>query len=276
MDDVKLEGQAFFINRELSQITFIQRVLAAASDEKNPLLERLRFLFISAQLLDEFFEVRVAHVKELQAARLLRTGPDKLTPDELLAAISHEAHDIVDRIYTSLNTDLLPALAAENIHFVTPDRWNTHTREWVSDYFHHEILPLLSPVGLDLAHPFPRLVNKSLNFIVSLEGKDAFDRDTNLAVVHAPRALDRTIKLPSHCHQSGDAFIFLTSVIQAHIESLFPGMSVTGCYQFRLTRNSDLFVDEEAVEDLVSAVKTELLSRRYDLAALAADHRLDK
>jgi polyphosphate kinase len=274
MNDLNYDNPDYFINRELSQIQFVKRVLDLALDNSLPLLERLVFLFISSQLLDEFFEVRVAHIKEIHAAGLQKTGADGMRPAEVLSQISEQAHDITQSIYDTLNQHLMPALSKENVYFVTPDKWNKATEAWVEHHFTNEILPLLSPIGLDLAHPFPRLVNKSLNFIVSLEGKDAFDRDTNMAVVHAPRALPRAIKLPPELHKKGDAFILLTSVIQAHIDVLFPGMSITGCYQFRLTRNSDLFVDEEAVEDLASAVKTELLARRYGSAVrleIAAD-----
>lgn len=151
-----------------------------------------------------------------------------------------------------------------NIHFLSVEEWDDDIHLWAKHYFKNEILPIVSPIALDLAHPFPRLFNKSLNFIISLRGKDAFDRNIDYAVVHAPRSLPRMIPLPSElCTEGGSYFVYLSSIIQTHIYRLFPGMEINGCYPFRLTRNSDLFLREEEIEDLAVAVQRELFTRHY-------------
>ena len=258
-----LSKAEYYINRELSQLAFNRRVLSLAQDPRLPLLERFKFLFICASNLDEFFEIRVAGVKELIALRSKKISPDGMTPEQTHHAISQQAHTLVEDIYTLLNKKLLPQLENHGIRVLQPKHWNQRTRDWVKHYFRDEILPVLSPVGLDHAHPFPRLVNKSLNFMVSLEGHDAFGRSSGLAIVHAPRALARVIKVPEKYCRSGENFILLTSIIQAQIHDVFPGMKVKGCYQFRLTRNSDLFFQEEEIEDLALTLKTELFQRHY-------------
>ncbi len=258
-----LKSPELYLNRELSLLAFNIRVLAQARESGTPLLERLRFLCISSSNLDEFFEIRVAGLMQKAVLESVQTGPDNLSPQELLRQIGTRAHQLVDEQYRILNDELLPALAQEQIHFVKRSDWNDRQAAWVKDYFEHELLPVLSPLGLDPAHPFPRILNKSLCFIVSLKGKDAFGRNSGKAVVQAPRALPRLIQLPESLGGGPNDFIFLSSIIHAHVDDLFPGMKVTGCYQFRVTRNSDLFVDEEEVDDLLRAVEGELPSRRY-------------
>ncbi len=258
-----LSQPEFYINRELSLLEFNCRVLEQAKDESVPLLERLRFLCISSNNLDEFFEIRVAGLKQKEVSRSVQTGPDNMSPQEILNQISLRGHELVAEQYRVLNDVLLPALEQQNIRFVRRTEWNDKQVAWVKDYFEHELLPVLSPLGLDPAHPFPRILNKSLNFIVSLKGKDAFGRSSGMAVVQAPRALPRLIQLPESAGGGKHDFVFLSSIIHAHVDDLFPGMKVTGCYQFRVTRNSDLFVDEEEIDDLLRAMEGELLSRRY-------------
>jgi polyphosphate kinase len=261
-DDIDLRRPDLYINRELSLLEFNGRVLAQALDERLPLLERLRFLCIFSTNLDEFFEIRVARLQELQALGSTQAGPDQLGPTELLNAIGARVHELVDIQYRILNDTLLPALAAEGIRFVARGEWSAEQAAWVREYFERELAPMLSPMGLDPAHPFPRVLNKSLNFIVALAGTDAFGRRSGNAVVQAPRSLPRIIPLP-HAPAGQHQFVFLSSVIHAHVGDLFPGMEVRGCYQFRVTRNSDLFVDEEEADDLLRAVEGELQSRRY-------------
>jgi polyphosphate kinase len=261
---VDLTQPELYINRELSLLEFNRRVLEQAKDEDTPLLERLKFLCISSTNLDEFFEVRVSGLKQLLASGSEKASADNLRPKELLAHISAVAHELVDEQYRVLNDLLLPALAKEKINFLRRSNWNAKQAEWVKRYFNQELAPVLSPLGLDPAHPFPRILNKSLNFIISLEGKDAFGRNTANAVLQAPRSLPRIIRFPrEHSRSGGYDFVFLSSIIHAHVDELFPGMQVTGCYQFRVTRNSDLFVDEEEIDDLLRALEGELLSRRY-------------
>jgi len=263
MDAISLTSPDLYINRELSLLAFNRRVLEQARDPNTPLLERLKFLCISSTNLDEFFEIRVAGLKQKLESGSVETGSDGLTPQEALAQISTEAHDLVDLQYRVLNDELIPALESEQIRFLRRSDWNEAQAQWVQKYFSQELMPVLSPLGLDPAHPFPRILNKSLNFIVSLEGRDAFGRSGGIAIVQAPRSLPRLIRLPQDTGAGPYDFVFLSSVIHAHVDDLFPGMKVTGCYQFRVTRNSDLFVDEEEIDDLMRAMEGELLSRRY-------------
>lgn len=258
-----LNDPSLYINRELSLLQFNYRVLEQANESSIPLLERLRFLFICSSNLDEFFEVRVAGLKETSKIGLNKLGPDQLDPEDVLKKISVMTHQLVSEQYETFNKKLIPSLEKENIRFLPETKWSSELAAWIKRYFRNEILPILSPVALDSAHPFPRLVNKSLNFLVSLEGKDAFGRDCSLAIVHAPQALPRVIRVPDELSNKGQSFVFLATIIKAHATDLFQGMQVTGCYQFRLTRNSDLDVDEDVTEDLAHALKSELLSRRY-------------
>ncbi|MDB5968561.1 MAG: ppk1 [Hydrocarboniphaga sp.] len=262
----KLEFQAtdLFINRDLSLLEFNQRVLEQAKDESQPLLERLKFLCISSSNLDEFFEIRVAGLMQIAEAGSAQRGPDGISPQEALTAISTRAHALVEEQYHVFSDVLVPALEKERIRFLRRSEWTPEQEAWLRQYFSTELLPVLSPIGLDPAHPFPRILNKSLNFIVTLSGKDAFGRNIGFAVVQAPRALPRLIQLPRELKGSGPYdFVFLSSVIHAYVDDAFPGMDATGCYQFRVTRNSDLFVDEEEAKDLAEALEDELSQRQW-------------
>ncbi|HAT1597165.1 TPA: polyphosphate kinase 1 [Legionella pneumophila] len=261
--DITLDNPDYYINREFSAIAFNQRVLMLANDERVPLLERMRFLSICSSNLDEFFEIRVAGLKEKIAMSSGKLTIDGLRADEAFSQISQKAHALIDQLYSIFNKQLLPALRKENIHFLETEQWTDDIHLWAKHYFKHEILPVISPIALDLAHPLPRLINKSLNFIISLSGKDAFDRNINYAVVHAPRSIPRMIHLPSELCGDAHYFVYLSSIIKTHINSLFPGMEISGCYSFRLTRNSDLFLREEEIDDLAKAVQREIFSRHY-------------
>jgi len=256
-----------FINRELSLIEFNQRVLAQANDDSVPLLERLRFLCISCTNLDEFFEVRVAGLKQRLEIGAPTAGPDQTSPQQLLDEIRHRALVLVHRQYELLNSILLPALAEENIHFIQRADWTDDQQEWLSNFNDREVIPVLTPLTLDPSRPFPRILNKSLNFIVRLKGKDAFGRSRHRAVVQAPRSLPRIVQLPDHLVESGaTSYVFLSSIIHAHVDNLFPGLQVDGCYQFRVTRNSNLYVDDEEVEDLIRSLEGQLAASRYGAA----------
>ncbi len=255
-----------FINRELSLLAFHRRVLEQAKDETVPLLERLRFLTISTTNLDEFFEVRVANLKHQLQLGLPQLGPDGLTPQEIAAQVSRDAQALVTEQYRVVNEVLLPALEKEGVVVLRRDAWTEEQRAWVQSYFNEQVLPVLTPMGLDPSHPFPQVLNKSLNFIVSLEGKDAFHRDTGTAVVQVPRVLPRLIAFPPAISSAPHSYVLLSSVVHAHVGKLFPGMAITGCYQFRVTRNSELWVDEEEVDDLLLALKGELPRRKYGAA----------
>ncbi len=254
---------AHFLNRELGILAFNRRVLAQAADDSVPALERLRFLTIVSSNLDEFFEIRVAGLKEQIQLNLPEPGPDGKGPQEVFAAVSREAHAIVAEQYRLLNEVLLPALAHSGVVFPRREAWTPAQRHWISDYFFRELLPVLTPIGLDPAHPFPKVLNKSLNLAVELVGRDAFGRSSRAAIVQAPRALPRLIRLPRDIGGAPFAFVFLSSILHAHIGELFSGMKVLGCYQFRVTRNSDLFVDEEEIKNLHTALKGELLHRHF-------------
>ena len=251
-----------FLNRELAQLAFNQRVLAQAEDAATPLLERLRFLCIVSSNLDEFFEIRVAGLKQ-QVAHGGIPGPDGMSAAEVLRAVSREAHALIQRQYRLLNEDILPALAGEGIRFLRRTHWNEVQRKWVRDYFFEHVMPVLTPIGLDPAHPFPRVLNKALNFAVELEGRDAFGRSSGTAIVQAPRVLPRVIRMPREIAGCDYGFVFLSSILHAHVGELFAGMTVKGCYQFRVTRNSDLFVDEEEVTNLREALQGELSHRQF-------------
>ena len=259
-----LDAPENYINRELSLLEFNSRVLEQAKDEATPLLERLNFLCISCTNLDEFFEVRVAGLVQLADLGAAGYEPDGLSPAEAMAQISQRAHALVAEQYRVFNDVLFPALAAENIHFIRRSDWNASQHAWLKNYFEEELLPILSPMGLDPSHPFPRILNKSLNFIISLTGKDAFERDLELAILQAPRALPRIIQLPQGETGSGPHdFVYLSSIIHAFADQLFQGIQLHGCFQFRVTRNSDMYLDEEEIDDLLQAVEGELAGRNY-------------
>ncbi|MBD9483051.1 polyphosphate kinase 1 [Pseudomonas sp. PDM14] len=258
-----IDDSSLYIHRELSQLKFNIRVLEQALDESYPLLERLKFLLIFSSNLDEFFEIRVAGLKKQINFAREQAGADGLLPSQVLARISEIAHEQVDRQYALLNDVLFPELAKHQINFIRRRYWTVKLKTWVRRYFREQIAPIITPIGLDPTHPFPLLVNKSLNFIVELEGIDAFGRDSGLAIIPAPRLLPRIIKVPEEIGGAGDNYVFLSSMIHAHADDLFQGMKVKGCYQFRLTRNADLSVDTEDVEDLARALRGELFSRRY-------------
>ena len=260
---VDLGDNRLYIHRELSQLQFNIRVLDQALDERTPLLERLKFLLIFSRNMDEFFEIRVAGLKGQIALDHELIGPDGIPPRRALVEISEIAHRQIERQYAILNERILPELAGQGIRIVRRTQWTHKQKLWVRRYFREEVAPLITPIGLDPTHPFPLLVNKSLNFIVRLDGVDAFGRDSGLAIVPAPRVLPRLIRLPQEICEGGDNYVLLSSMIHAHAEELFPGMQVLGCYQFRLTRNADLTLDPEDVEDLALALRGELYSRRF-------------
>ncbi|MDO9386417.1 MAG: polyphosphate kinase 1 [Thiobacillus sp.] len=254
------------INRELGILEFQRRVLAQADDPDVPLLERLKFLCIFSSNLDEFFEVRVAGLKEQIRANTSQRSPDGMTPGQQYRAVSETAHALVARQYELFNKEIIPELATEGIHFFRRTQWNEIQAAWIRDYFFRELMPVLTPIGLDPSHPFPRVLNKSLNFAVELSGRDAFGRNSGAAVVQAPRSLPRVIRMPEDIAGCEYGFVFLSSILHAHVGELFTGMTVEGCYQFRVTRNSDLFVDDEETKNLRQALQGELPQRHFGAA----------
>jgi polyphosphate kinase len=267
VDALNLKLPDYYINRELSQLAFNVRVLKQAMDTSVPLLERLKFLCISSTNLDEFFEIRVSGLKHRLAVNAPPAGPDNLSSADVLRTVTEQCNALVTEQYRVLNEELIPALRDAGIRFVRRDDWSAAQRQWLERYFRTEIVPLLSPTTLDPTRPFPRILNKSLNFIVSLDGRDAFGRPCHRAIVQAPRSLPRLIPLPPTIEGTGKFdFVFLSSVIHAFVDQLFAGMEIDGCYQFRVTRNSDLFIDDEDVDDLMTALEGELLESRYGAA----------
>ncbi len=261
-----LQSPELYLNRELSMLTFNRRVFEMACDEDIPLLERLRFLCISSSNLDEFFEVRVAMLKHRMAMGINTISADGRSTSETLDAIRHAVDQLVHEQYALLECELLPAMRGQGIAILRRGEWNERQRQWIRRFFRSELLPVLTPIALDPAHPFPQLVNKILNFIVALEGKDAFGREMQYAIVQAPRSLPRLISMPADVAGCAHGFVLLSSIIHAHVGELFPGMQVKACHQFRVTRNSELYLHEEETEDLKKAVAGELLERRYGAA----------
>ena len=260
-----LRDPALYLNRELSQLDFNFRVLAQALDPQVPLLERLRFLCISCTNLDEFFEIRAATVRHALDFGL-PAAADGMSPATILNRIHDQAAKLVDAQYQCWNDVLRPSLNQAGVRVLGRDSWNARQTRWLRAYFRNEIMPVLSPLGLDPSHPFPKILNKSLNIVVVLKGKDAFGRAGHLAIVRAPRSLTRIIHLPQRVSGGEHDFVLLSSVLSAFADEMFPGMEVKGAYQFRVTRNSELVVDEAEVENLAIALRDELQSRGYNPA----------
>ena len=252
-----------YLNRELGYLAFNERVLDLVEDESHPLLERLRFLSIADSNLDEFFEIRVAGLKEQMHYRAPALNPDGLTPQETFRLVAPRAQALVTRMYRLFREVIVPGLQRENIHLLYRADWTDPQRAWIKSYFQREVLPMLTPIGLDPAHPFPKLLNKSLNFAVALTGKDAFGRNSGTAVLQAPRALPRLVRLPEDIANAKYSFVFLSSILHEHVGELFSGMNVTGWFQFQVTRNSELDLEEEDIKNLRLALQGELTQRQF-------------
>jgi len=248
------------LNRENAILEFNRRVLAQAQRVDVPLLERLRYICIVSSNLDEFFEVRFADMLDAQ-----RDGSGLVTPRDV-ERVGRAAHDLIDQQYAIFNDQVMPALREHNIQILNHADRTDEIRAWVSKFFEREVRPLLVPVGLDPAHPFPQVANKSLHFIARLSGKDALGRDNRIAIVKVPRVLPRVIKVPAAISGGKQSFVLLTSVIRAHLEELFPGRHVEAFSQFRVTRDSDLEVDEEEIANLRHALRSGLTTRHFGRA----------
>jgi polyphosphate kinase len=256
------DNRPVLLDRDLSILAFNERVLDWAHRPEVPVLERLRYLCIVSSNLDEFFEVR-AEPHVMGSLQGLKSGHYTA---ESLAAISEKTNAMIARQYALYNDDLLPALQRKGYRILSHGERNAAQRQWVRSYFQREVQPLLVPVGLDPAHPFPQVANKSLNFIVQLSGKDAFGRSNEIAIVKVPRVLPRLIPLPAKVCDGSTAFVMLSSVIRAHLAELFPGREVGQFSQFRVTRNSELAVDEDEIANLRMALRQGLQHRHYGQA----------
>lgn len=258
-----LDHADLYVDRELSLLEFNRRVIHQSTVESFPLLERLRFLCIASSNLDEFFEIRVAGIKQQIDFGLAELNSETTAPSEQLVAIAELAHELVDSQYEILDKELTPRLRDEGIFFLRREEWSPNQSEWLQRYFREELSPILDPIGLDPAHPFPRLLNKILNFIITMSGTDVFGRHLDMAIVQVPRTLSRVVRLPREISEHPYDFVFLSSIIHAHVAELFQGVEVSDCHQFRVTRNSDLFLNEEEASDLRQAIQGELPARRY-------------
>jgi len=247
-----------FIQRELSLIDFQKRVLGQSMDPTTPLLERIRFLVITATNLDEFFEIRVSGLKQRIRYGATSTDESGMTTSEVLAEIGVRLRKLVKEQYRILNADLLPELETEGVRILRRELWTEGQASWIHKYFQEQVLPILTPIGLDPAHPFPQTLGKSLNFIVELEGQDGFGREIPRAIVQVPRSLPRVIELPRNLTRGYQGFVLLSSIVHAHIDELFRGLTVIDANQFRITRDSDLWVDPEEVQDLLNSIRGEL------------------
>ena len=234
------------LDRDHSILAFNERVLDWAQRPEVPLIERLRYLCIVSSNLDEFFEVRAAPHLARARGRATTRATTRSSPS---SALAEAAHALVAQQYALYNDELMPAFASQGIQIISHGERNPAQRKWVHEYFEREVRPLLIPVGLDPAHPFPQVANKSLNFIVRLGGKDAFGRENPIAIVKVPRVLPRVIRMPAKVSGGKTLFVALSSVVRAHLSSMFPGREVGEFSQFRVTRHSDLAVDEEDVQE---------------------------
>jgi len=252
-----LSDPSIYNNRELSLLEFNERILGEAQDPTNPILERLRFLCIVASNLDEFFEVRVAGLKQQRQSNVSAPGPDAMSPGEQLAAISLRMRKMVDDMYRTWSQQLVPGLEKNNIFFLRHDELTNAEKQYYAKYYEKSVYPVLTPLAVDPVHPFPQLLNKSLNVAVELEGAQI---STNLALVQVPRILPRLL-----LYKAGEKgvyrHIFIGNLIQTHVASLFHGVGVKGAYQFRVTRNSELYLDEEETDNLLKSIELELRKR---------------
>ena len=270
-------GAQLFFDRELSLLAFNERILALAQDEAVPLLERLKYLCICSSNLDEFFEVRVAGIKQQADSGVTGNDAFSLPSDIALEKIHEQAHKLVAEQYRCLNEQLLPKLSAEGIEFITrkkldllEDQHNLKISEWAEAFFDNEVMPILSPIKLQSGSPFPLTINKGLCVILQLQENKKDKKVPNIAITPLPRVLPRILRIPNELidEEKFDIdhdyrFIYLSTIIYRFAHKLFPNTKLKGCYPFRITRNSDLFVDPEAVDDLLQALAGELPSRRY-------------
>jgi len=264
-------GPAHFINRELSWLEFNQRVLDEALDPENPLLERLKFFCIASSNLDEFFEVRVAGIKQQIESDTVERSMDGLTATEIFKAVVRRVRQMVNDLYACWRENLSPALSGNGMRILDFGGLELPDAAWLAQYFRTQVRPVLTPLAIDPAHPFPQLLNRSLNLIVRLEMKKNRETHKHLAVVQIPRILPRMIKLPRE--GSGRDFVYLSRLIGHHLADLFPGTTILGYWPFRVTRNSELYIDEEESANLLKAVENELHNRRKgDAVRLEVDH----
>ena len=261
---MKTYPPANFLSRELSWLAFNQRVLDEALNSSNPLLERVKFFTITSSNLDEFFEVRVAGLKQQVESDIVERSVDGKTASETLRTIRKQVRRMIEQQYRCWREELLPALSKNDIHILDYEQLNDADRTWVEQYYRANVRPVLTPLGIDPSHPFPQLLNKSLNIVVQVEIEREGEMDRRLAVVQVPRVLPRLVRLPRE-DESLD-FIYLGHLVGHYLADLFPGTQILGFWHFRVTRNSELYIDEEDIGNLLKAVENELHNRRRGAA----------
>jgi polyphosphate kinase len=267
-----ISNGARLINRELSWLEFNQRVLEEARDATNPVLERLKFFCITSSNLDEFFEVRVAGLKQQIESGVTARTPDGLTPAEALRAVQGRIRRMVEDQYACWREQLAPELARKGIRFLDPAQLSETDLRWLETFYRSDVRPVLTPLAIDPVHPFPQLLNKSLNIIVQVEMKTGREKLRHLAVVQAPRVLPPAVKLPRDGPERD--YVFLSDVIGHFLGDLFPGTKIIGYWPFRVTRNSELYIDEQDSVNLLKAIENELHNRRKgDAVRLEVEHQ---
>src|SRR4051794_5956928 len=260
-----------FLNRELSWLEFNQRVLNEACDSDNPLLERLKFFCIVSSNLDEFFEVRVAGLKQQIESNIVSRSIDGLTATEIFKAVSARVRQMVNDQYACWRDDIQPRLAKNGIRILEIEQLNREDFDWLQEYYRTQVRPVLTPLAIDPAHPFPQLLNKSLNLIVRLELARGEEMLKHMAVVQIPRILPRMIQLPRT--DARQDYVYLGRLVSHNLADLFPGTTILACWPFRVTRNSELYIDEEEAANLLKAVENELHNRRQgDPVRLEIEH----
>lgn len=268
---MKAHPASHFISRELSWLEFNQRVLSEALDQNTPLLERVKFFSIASSNLDEFFEVRVAGIKQQIESDLIERTIDGATATETFRAVRRRVVEMVDTQFKCWREDLLPELAKHKIRFIRPEHLDQKRLSWLNEYYQQQVRPVLTPLGIDPVHPFPQLLNKSLNVILQLEVQHDGITSKRLAVVQVPQVLPRLVRLPSA--DDSHEYVFLGQMIGHYLADIFPGTKILGYWHFRVTRNSELYIDEDDVRNLLSAVEQELHNRRKGAAVrLEVDH----
>jgi len=260
--------KAAYFNRELSWLAFNRRVLEQAQNARHPLLERVRFLAIVSSNLDEFFEIRVAGLIQQVDNNVVESGGiDALGPREQLRRIHSVVASLVDDQYRCWREQLIPALAAEGITFATATALNAGELAWVRTYFEEQVFPVLTPLAIDQSHPFPQLGNKTLNIVVSLDDPSTPELDRHFAILPVPRVLPRIVPIDAtDADKRGRRFIFLSDIIKLCAADFFPGYKIEGAHAFRVTRNSDLYIDEEEAENLLKKIEEELRNLRRGAA----------
>ncbi|AWD32286.1 Polyphosphate kinase [Candidatus Kinetoplastibacterium sorsogonicusi] len=263
-----ISNKPLLLNRDISLLNFNERIMSMVEDKNISIIERLRFLCIVSSNLDEFFEVRFPSLKEQQYRQdFLIERYDGFTLFDIIKKVMKLTHEICNKQYSLLNNQILPELEKENIFLLSPKMWNKDQYDWAMSIFENDIMPLLTPIGLDPSHPFPRVYNKSLNFIISLSGaNDAFNRLSSVAIIQAPNVLPTLMQIPSNLSNKKTLFVLTTSILKTFVNKLFIGLNVNRCYQWRVTRNSNLFVDEEEMIDLREALQGELSQRNFGAA----------